>query len=97
MNGYDFYFPCKPPIDKGCTSTIQSCQMHDLRSVLLRLNFLRVWIFLNPYCWKTPIPGYTSSRSLERGWFTRSNQRAQYYGHSIAMNQSKLYVETRDL
>lgn len=91
------FFRCKPPIDKGCTSTIQSCQMHDLRSVLLRLNFLqRVWIFLNRYCWKTSIPGYILSRLLERGWFTQSTQGAQYYGRSIAMNQSKLYVEIRD-
>ena len=87
------FFRCKPPIDKGCTSTIQSCQMHDLRGVLLRLNFLqRVWIFLNRYRWKTSIPGYIFSRLLERGWPTQSTQR----GRSIAMNQSKLYVEIRD-
>ena len=71
--------------------------MHDLRGVLLSLNFLqRVWIFLNRYRWKASIPGYTLSRLLERGWPTRSTQRAQYDGRSIAMNQSKLYVEIRD-
>ena len=66
--------------------------MDDRRSVLLRLNFLEgVEILLNRYCWKASIPGYTCAAH----WYEAIKELNTV--DALLINQSKLYVETRDL